>query len=96
MGHRVIEAHAATEGCAMTRLLIASTLILGVTSLAQASSPPLAVNFGGAQIVELKCKAGFKPNRRKTRCVAVARPSTISDDSGGGGGDGGNSGGGSH
>jgi hypothetical protein len=68
----------------MIRLLMASTLILGVTSLAQARSPLPAADFGGPQIVELKCKSGFKPNRRKTRCVAVARPSTNSGNSGGG------------
>lgn len=67
----------------MIRILFASVLIFGVASLAQASSP-LPGDFGGPQIVEKKCKAGFKLNKQRNRCVAVARPSTNSGNSGGG------------
>ena len=70
----------------MTRTLIAVLALAGMTGMAAATTIVVVEPLGQAQIVEAKkCKAGFKLNKRKTRCIAKSSGSSSSGSSPGGG-----------
>jgi hypothetical protein len=61
----------------MLKLAFAVLAVVSMTGLASATTVVTAERVGaGQQIVEAKrCKAGFRLNRSKTRCVAIPQSS---------------------